>query len=143
MPSSKVVLIEVAIGADDTARQLETFIADIKAQLLKRPISADLVTVISNYYLVDGTVCTAADYDPETQTRKPGTFPPPWAGGPANKSTASSRSTTPEEQRTEFVQVKPSRTSERNANGRRVRRDKGVKRGPKSTDTAQELETTS
>jgi len=80
---AKVLRFELSIGKNDDARTLERFEQDIRAALAKiegEPIHN--VTLQGGYYIIDGKVCLPADYDPATKNRKPGTYPPSWAGGP-------------------------------------------------------------
>lgn len=136
---AKVLRFEISIGNTDADRTLEEWERDLK-KVLKR--HANNVTTTGAYYIIDGKVCLAGDYDPDTQDRKPGTYPPTWAGGPSeaerrNMRTIDEPVETVEEQPREFVRVTPTRTNERHPDGRRVRRDKGVKRGPRPKEEAQ------
>lgn len=82
---AKVLRFEVSIGANDEDRTLEEFETDVRAALTRiggNPIHN--VTMTGGYYIIDGTVCLERDYDPASKNRKPGTFPPPWAGGPVS-----------------------------------------------------------
>lgn len=127
---AKVVRLEVSIGSEDAGRSLDELITAIRFALRRgTKVNAHNVTVHGSYYILDGQVCLPADYDPSTRDRKPGTYPPVWAGGPIRQEPPPS----PLEEydaRHEFVQVAPTRTRERLPNGRRVRSDKGKRRTP-------------
>lgn len=132
---AKVVRLEVSIGKDlgEDERVIEDFIEAIRQALTTNPeVGAHNVTVQGAYYILDGKVCRPDDYDPETKNRKPGTYPPPWAGGPTEARPSLVAVEAEDDGPREFVRVPPTRTNERHADGRRVRRDKGVKRGPKA-----------
>lgn len=80
---AKVLRFELSIGKDDADRTIEEFETDIRDALGKiNGTSIHNITAQGGHYLIDGKVCLPADYDPATKNRKPGTYPPPWAGGP-------------------------------------------------------------
>jgi hypothetical protein len=132
---AKVARFEISVGADDDDRTLDTFIEHIKAALGVEPVSAHNVTYQGGYYLIDGKVCLEQDYDPATKNRKPGTFPPVWAGGPDPKKQQLTLVTDDDDEddseSREFVRVKPTINRRDPLTGRRARKDKGVKRGPR------------
>lgn len=78
---AKQISILVSVGTDDRDRNMDEFIEAARTALVNAA-SAHNVTVANSYYILDGKVCLVDDYDEATQNRKPGTFPPPWAGGP-------------------------------------------------------------
>lgn len=80
---SKNVSLMVSVGKDDRDRNIEDFVSDLRELLGAVPYGQDGIhlTVARSYYVVDGQVCLPEDYDEETQNFKPGTGPPPWAGG--------------------------------------------------------------
>lgn len=129
---AKVVRIEVSIGKDDDDRTIEQFIAAIRYMLTEpAEVAAHNVTLHGGYYLIDGHVCLPEDYDPATKDRKPGTYPPEWAGGPARAKPEPVAAVLDDDETREFVRVQPTRSNDRHPDGRRVRKDKGVKRGPR------------
>jgi hypothetical protein len=144
---AKVLRFEISIGADDDDRTLEQFEADIRDALVDgmkgNPIH--YATLQGGYYLIDGKVCLTADYDPATKNRKPGTFPPVWAGGPDPKKKPQLYQvddTDDDDGPREFVRVKPTISNVRDPRtGRRIRKDKGVKRGPR-TEPADKIDLT-
>ena len=79
----KQASIMVSIGDGDRDRSMDQFLEDIKAVLGNGKVNAHHVTVANTYYIVGGKVCRVPDYDSENQNFKPGTAPPPWAGGPS------------------------------------------------------------
>lgn len=79
---AKHLTLMVTAGTEDRDRTIEEFYAEVQAAILTIA-NVKRITLSSNYYILDGKVCLPRDYDAETQDRKPGTFPPPWAGGPA------------------------------------------------------------
>lgn len=124
---AKVVRVEVSVGSDDADRTVEQFEADIRDALrVARPHN---ITTHGGHYIIDGTVCLARDYDPQTLNRKPGTHPPPWAGGPVD--TVQPRPVVEDDEPRTFAPLPPTLKRERNEFGRLVRKDKGVKRGPR------------
>lgn len=136
---AKVIRIEISVGNDDSNRTLEQFEQDVRKALVKA--RAKSVTLQGGYYIIDGKVCLSADYDPEEQDRKPGTYPPVWAGGPSEQERKSPYQTQAEDDSPrEFVRVKPTKSNQRDPKtGRRYRSDRGVKRGPrKPADTERE-----
>lgn len=149
---AKVLRFEISIGKDDDDRTIEQFENDIRAALFRisgNPIHN--VTVQGGYYLIDGKVCVTQDYDPATKNRKPDTYPPVWAGGPDPKQKSQlipSRGTVDDESDEDeppaatIRDIYPEgyKKPERNEFGRRVRSDKGVKRGPRSTEGADKLD---
>lgn len=143
---AKVVFVEVSIGNDhgEDDRTIERFQDAIRQALTSDPeVGARHVTFQRAYYIIDGHVCLPSDYDPETKDRKPGTHPPVWAGGPTKAqlesplaNVASTGDDDAEEEPQAFVRVKPTRTTERHPNGRRIRSDKGATRGSRSKEKA-------
>lgn len=78
---SKCLTLLISAGSDDSDRTIEEFYEAANAALVEIA-SAKRVVLSNQYYIIDGVVCLPGDYDPATKDRKPGTFPPPWAGGP-------------------------------------------------------------
>lgn len=132
---AKVLRIEVSVGSKDADRTIEQYEAAVKKALGRL---ANNVTVQGAYYIIDGKVCLPDDYDAEAQDRKPGTFPPPWAGGPDPKKQAPLSAVADEDDRQrEFVRVRPTQGRRDPITGqkpRKPRSDKGVKRGPRNQD---------
>lgn len=147
---AKVLRFEISVGADDDMHTLEEFETAVRSALAKEKdddrgwFTYHNLTSMGGYYLIDGKVCRAVDYDPATKNRKPGTFPPQWAGGPDPKKVQLVAVTDDDDdedevvenvdQPREFVPVKPTLAPRDPVTGRRPRRDKGVKRGPRKTD---------
>lgn len=137
---AKVVRMEISIGKEhgEDERTVEAFIDSIREALTSNPeVGAHNVTVNGAYYILDGKVCLPADYDPAQKDRKPGTYPPSWAGGPEPSKTKAVEVVEDDAPR-EFVRVKPTKSNERGPSGRRVRSDKGVKKGPRTVQGSQE-----
>ena len=139
---AKVMRFEISVGADDDEHTIEFFEEGVRRALAnaadddRNEFTFHNLTVMGGYYIIDGKVCLPQDYDPATKNRKPGTFPPMWAGGPDPKKQQLPASSTEEtedndEQPREFVRVKPTIRQRDPVTGRRVRKDKGVKRGPR------------
>lgn len=138
---AKVLRFEISIGAEDDSRTLEEFEADIREALVNgmRGEPVHNVTLQGGYYIIDGKVCLPTDYDPATKNRKPGTFPPVWAGGPDPKKSHLQLVTddTDDEGEREFVRVQPTiprRDPLTGAKPRKPRSDRGVKKGPRKND---------
>lgn len=150
---AKVLRFEISVGANDDEHTIHSFEDAVRDALTyARDHGASVfvsgadelrfhnLTVLGGHYIIDGKVCLPQDYDPVTKNRKPGTFPPQWAGGPDPKKAGSiaahvaEQADEPEEEKPhEFVRVQPTRSSERDPRtGRRVRSDKGVPRGPRT-----------
>jgi hypothetical protein len=132
---AKVLRFEISVGKDDDDRTIEDFEKAIRDALDNGVVNAHNVTYQGGYYIIDGKVCLTKDYDHAIKNRKPGTYPPQWAGGPDPK-TLEKASADPwsaaEEKVREFVRVKPTINTQRDPlTGRRVRKDKGVPRGPR------------
>lgn len=133
---AKVLRFELTVGADDSDRTIEQFEADIRAALTQingTPIHN--TTLQGGYYIIDGKVCLTQDYDPTTKNRIPGTFPPVWAGGPDPKKPAPLY--VDDDTPRDFVRVKPTIQRRDPLTGRRARKDKGVKRGPRNPVSAE------
>lgn len=85
---AKVLRFEVSVGKDDDETTLEAFELWVRQALQEQradeshPFTYNNITVQGGYYIIDGKVCLPQDYDPRTKGRKPGTYPPQWAGGP-------------------------------------------------------------
>lgn len=154
---SKVLRFEISVGNDDDAKTLEQFEEDLRAALAfardhgssvytdaARSLNFHNLTVQGGYYIIDGKVCLARDYDPATKNRKPGTFPPQWAGGPDPRKIQQQLPVVADDEEEddgprEFVHVKPTKSREFNPmTGRRVRSDKGKPRGPRKDKTPEE-----
>jgi hypothetical protein len=138
---AKVVRVEISIGADDSERTIDEFIDDIQAVLGQgTKVHANYVTVQGGYYLIDGKVCLPADYDPQEKDRKPGTYPPIWAGGPSEAERAKPTFQAPKEEAPrEFVRVRPTQARRDPITGvkpRKPRSDKGVAKGPRNVPEA-------
>lgn len=127
---AKVIRFEMSSGADDANRTLEEFEQDIRDNLAL-VTNLNHATVQGGYYIVDGKVCLAKDYDENTQNFKPGTTSPQWAGGPpppaAEKVDHSVEAAAPTYERVEGFK-KPERDP---LTGRKIRADKGKPRGPR------------
>lgn len=82
---AKNVSLIVSIGTDDRDRTIEKMTDELKTAISK--LGFKNVNVMSSYYILDGKVCRPEDYDEATQNFKPGTAPPPWAGGPTINTT--------------------------------------------------------
>jgi hypothetical protein len=93
---AKVLRFEISVGKDDDEHTVEefekavrtalTFARDHAASVFKsgqQELRWHNLTTMGAYYIIDGKVCVPADYNRRTKNRKPGTVPPPWAGGPA------------------------------------------------------------
>lgn len=80
---AKCITIMLSVGSEDRARSIEQLTEDVKKALLGGKVKAKHVTFSGTYYILDGKVCLAADYDSKAQNFKEGAVPPPWAGGPA------------------------------------------------------------
>lgn len=147
---AKVLRFEISVGEDDDAHTLVDFEQAIRQALnvykddSRGWFTYNNLTMMGGYYIIDGKVCMPADYDPATKNRKPGTFPPQWAGGPDPRKVhlvAAPTSdddededdvvTESDDQSREFVRVAPTLAPRDPVTGRRPRRDKGVKRGPR------------
>lgn len=152
---AKVLRFEISVGNDDDDTTLEQFEAAAREALAfardhgpsvfvspDQHLNFHNLTTMGGYYIIDGKVCLAQDYDPATKNRKPGTYPPVWAGGPTKEEiaqttrryTALPRDTEDDSER-EFVHVTPTKPRRDPVTGvkpRKPRSDKGVKRGPKS-----------
>lgn len=128
---SKILTVMVSIGQEDADRSIEELEAQVRTTLSGGKVNAKMVTVTTAYYLVDGKVCLPRDYDPGTRGFRPGAFPPPWAGGPAENRKSVTVAPVDEPPR-DYVRVEPTRNNERGPNGRRVRRDRGVARGQRA-----------
>jgi hypothetical protein len=134
---AKVLRFELSIGASDDDRTLEQFEQDIREALVQgmRGEPINNITYQSGYYIIDGKVCLTQDYDHATKNRKPGTYPPVWAGGPDPKKPQRLIIDDDEDsdKPREFVRVQPTINTQRDPlTGRRIRKDKGVKRGPRT-----------
>jgi hypothetical protein len=83
---AKVLRFEISVGKDDDATTIEQFEFLIREALEQSQAQGVLryhnVTLQGGYYIIDGKVCLPGDYDPVSRNRKPGTYPPSWAGGP-------------------------------------------------------------
>lgn len=85
---AKVLRFEISVGKRDDETILEEFERYVRSALSAAsqddgdPLEFDHLTLLGGYYIIDGHVCLADDYDPLTRNRKPGTYPPSWAGGP-------------------------------------------------------------
>lgn len=131
---AKVLRFEISVGKDDDDRTIEDFEKAIRDALASDEVNAHNVTYQGGYYIIDGKVCLVQDYDHASKNRKPGTYPPPWAGGPDPKTVKPAVVEDPWESAAprEFVRVKPTINNTRDPlTGRRVRKDKGVPRGPR------------
>lgn len=138
---AKVTRFEISIGKDDDERSLEEFINAIRAALAGGDVNAHNVTLQGSYYIIDGKVCLEQDYDPATKNRKPGTYPPVWAGGPDPKKSqlyaVPDATDDEEEEEREFVlpeRTVPRRDPVTGMKPRKPRSDKGVKKGPRKAD---------
>lgn len=156
---AKVLRFEISVGNDDDEKTLEQFEADLRETLAfardhgvsvftdaRRNLNFHNLTMQGGYYIIDGKVCLSKDYDPATKNRKPGTYPPPWAGGPDPKAkdplaTALAAkdlddddepAAAPSPMSVRDIFPDGYKKPERNEFGRRVRSDKGVKRGPRT-----------
>lgn len=76
---SKSISLVLSFGPED-GRSIEDAISDLRKLMAEH--GTKLVTVTTNYYLVDGKVCDPKDYDLKTKDFKPGAHQPAWAGGP-------------------------------------------------------------
>lgn len=138
---AKVLRVEVSIGNEygEDERTIEEFEAAVKEALFHNPeVGAHNVCTQGAYYIIDGKVCMPKDYDPATKNRKPGTFPPVWAGGPdPKKPQPYVTDDTDDDGEREFVRVQPTKPRRDPVTGvkpRKQRSDKGVKKGPRKTD---------
>jgi hypothetical protein len=158
---AKVLRFEISVGKDDDGKTLEQFEEDLREALAyardhgasvytdaSRSLNFHNLTTQGGYYIIDGTVCLTRDYDPATKNRKPGTFAPMWAGGPDPKKvqlpialavTDDEEDGDTDDVKREFVMVKPTIQPRDPVTGRRPRKDKGVKRGPRK-ETADKLD---
>lgn len=138
---AKVVRFEVSIGADDDERLLSEFIDAIRDALKAAPVNANHATYQGGYYIIDGKVCLEQDYDPATKNRKPGTFPPQWAGGPDPKKNQPYQpepvtDDTDDDGKRGWVRVEstqPRRDPITGLKPRKPRSDKGMKKGARKT----------
>lgn len=138
---AKVLRFEFSVGANDDDRTIEQFEADIRDAISRvNGTSINNATIMGGYYIIDGKVCLPQDYDPATKNRKPGTFPPVWAGGPDPKKKQPLHlvtDDTDDDAERDFVRVEstqPRRDPVTGVKPRKPRSDKGVKKGPKKTD---------
>lgn len=149
---AKVLRVEVSIGKEygEDERTIEEFEAAVKEALFHNPeVGAHNVCTQGAYYIIDGKVCMPKDYDPATKNRKPGTFPPMWAGGPDPKkqqpfTAADVTDDTDDDSEREFVRIqstKPRRDPVTGVKPRKPRSDKGMKKGPRKTTEDKEKAT--
>jgi hypothetical protein len=158
---AKVLRFEISVGKDDDGKTLEQFEEDLREALAyardhgasvytdaSRSLNFHNLTTQGAYYIIDGKVCLPKDYNPATKNRKPGTFAPMWAGGPDPKKvqlpialavTDDEEDGDTDDVKREFVMVKPTIQPRDPVTGRRPRKDKGVKRGPRK-ETADKLD---
>lgn len=143
---AKVLRIEVSIGQNDDDRTLEQFEADCKRLLRTDPGPQGLpphnITTLGGYYLIDGKVCMPDDYDPATKNRKPGTYPPRWAGGPdpskqqhpTDDDVTDDTDNNAEQAFVRVAPTKPRRDPLTGVKPRKERSDKGVRKGTRKTE---------
>lgn len=130
---AKVIRLEVSVGKNDADRTLDELLDAVRAALKAAPVAAHNITVQGSYYIIDGKVCLPDDYDHDQRDRKPGTYPPTWAGGPTVQEKAAA--TFVEDKPREFVPVQADPHKRRDpitgVKPRKPRSDKGVKKGPR------------
>lgn len=147
---AKVLRFEISVSKEDDATTIEQWETYLRAVIQEanddsgRPFTFKNFVTSAGYYIIDGKVCMPQDYDPMTRNRKPGTFPPLWAGGPneqERKSLLKSAQTAPaaievdEPEEQEFVAVRSSLPRRDPITGHRPRKprsDKGSKKGART-----------
>jgi hypothetical protein len=141
----KVLRFEISVGNDDDVHTIEQFEQAVRMALNsavddgRNWFTFNTLTTMGSYYIIDGKVCLPHDYDPATKNRKPGTFPPSWAGGPDPKKATLSLVTddTDDAGERDFVRVQPTKPRRDPVTGvkpRKPRSDKGVKKGARKTE---------